>query len=251
MFADLEKLAPDPILGVTIAFRADPTPDKVDLGVGVYRDAHGQTPIPAAVREAERAVLSAQTEQDLRRPARQRGVQPADRGAGARSADRRGCASGWPRSRRWAAAARCALAPRSSRPRARSPWSTSARRPGRTTNRCWAAPGSRLQRYPYYDAAAHRLEFERMLDALGSIPPGNVVLLHGCCHNPTGADLAPPNGSRCRAAAAPFAHAVRGPGLPGPGRGSGARRDGAADHRRARARNAARDLVLEELRSLS
>src|SRR5678815_1516313 len=61
MFADLEKLAPDPILGVTIACRADRTPGKVDLGVGVYRDSHGQTPIPAAVREAERAVLSAQT----------------------------------------------------------------------------------------------------------------------------------------------------------------------------------------------
>jgi len=61
MFADLEYLAPDPILGVTIAFRADPTPNKVDLGVGVYRDARGQTPIPAAVREAEGAVLSGQT----------------------------------------------------------------------------------------------------------------------------------------------------------------------------------------------
>ena len=60
MFGKLEALPPDPILGVTAAFRRDPSPSKVDLGVGVYRDDAGLTPVPAAVREAERRVLAEQ-----------------------------------------------------------------------------------------------------------------------------------------------------------------------------------------------
>ena len=59
MFETLEPLAPDSILGVTIAYRRDTSPLKVDLGVGVYRDGSGNTPVPAAVREAERALIGA------------------------------------------------------------------------------------------------------------------------------------------------------------------------------------------------
>jgi len=190
MFADLEKLAPDPILGVTIAFRADPTPNKVDLGVGVYRDARGQTPIPAAVREAEGAVLSGQTSKTYVGP------------LGNAEFNQR--------------IAELALGPLMARLRERvatiqTVGGCGALRLGaeilkatgkdpvvHVSTPTWAnhepllgSSGLALQRYPYYDAAAHRLELERMLDALGSIPPGNVVLLHGCCHNPTGADLAP------------------------------------------------------------
>jgi len=190
MFADLEYLAPDPILGVTIAFRADPTPNKVDLGVGVYRDARGQTPIPAAVREAEGAVLSGQTSKTYVGP------------LGNAEFNQR--------------IAELALGPLMARLRERlatiqTVGGCGALRLGaeilkatrkdpvvHVSTPTWAnhepllgSSGLALQRYPYYDAAAHRLELERMLDALGSIPPGNVVLLHGCCHNPTGADLAP------------------------------------------------------------
>ena len=190
MFADLEKLAPDPILGVTIAFRADPTPNKVDLGVGVYRNARGETPIPAAVSEAERAVLSGQTSKTYVGP------------LGNAEFNQR--------------IAELALGPLMARLRERvatiqTVGGCGALRLGaeilkatgkdpvvHVSTPTWAnhepllgSSGLALQRYPYYDAAAHRLEFERMLDALGSIAPGNVVLLHGCCHNPTGADLAP------------------------------------------------------------
>ena len=190
MFADLEKLAPDPILGVTIAFRADPTPNKVDLGVGVYRNARGETPIPAAVSEAERAVLSGQTSKTYVGP------------LGNAEFNQR--------------IAELALGPLMARLRERvatiqTVGGCGALRLGaeilkatgkdpvvHVSTPTWAnhepllgSSGLALQRYPYYDAAAHRLELERMLDALGSIPPGNVVLLHGCCHNPTGADLAP------------------------------------------------------------
>jgi len=61
MFGNLEALPPDPILGVTAAFRRDADPGKVDLGVGVYRDEDGITPVPAAVREAERELIAGQT----------------------------------------------------------------------------------------------------------------------------------------------------------------------------------------------
>ena len=190
MFADLEKLAPDPILGVTIAFRADPTPGKVDLGVGVYRDSQGQTPIPTAVREAERAVLSAQTSKTYVGPLgnadfNQRIAELALGPLAGRLHDRvatiqtvGGCGA--------------------LRLGAEILKATRKEPVVHVSTPTWAnhepllgSSGLALQRYPYYDALTHRLEFERMLDTLGSVPPGNVVLLHGCCHNPTGADLAP------------------------------------------------------------
>ena len=61
MFGSLQILPPDPILGVTAAFRRDTDPNKVDLGVGVYRDEYGNTPVPDAVRVAEQAMLAEQT----------------------------------------------------------------------------------------------------------------------------------------------------------------------------------------------
>ncbi|HSW32305.1 MAG TPA: aminotransferase class I/II-fold pyridoxal phosphate-dependent enzyme, partial [Steroidobacteraceae bacterium] len=69
MFGNLETLPADPILGVTAAFRRDTAPDKVDLGVGVYRDDLGNTPVPSAIREAERELLAAQTSKTYVGPA--------------------------------------------------------------------------------------------------------------------------------------------------------------------------------------
>jgi len=57
MFERLELITADTILSLMAAFRADTDPHKVDLGVGVYRDDHGETPVPAAVRAAERALI--------------------------------------------------------------------------------------------------------------------------------------------------------------------------------------------------
>ncbi len=69
MFDSLQSLPPDPILGVNAAFRRDESPHKIDLGIGVYRDQAGNTPVPAAVREAERAILAAQTSKTYVGPA--------------------------------------------------------------------------------------------------------------------------------------------------------------------------------------
>ena len=57
MFNNLETLPPDPILGLSAAFKQDPRSEKIDLGVGVYKDAQGNTPVMAAVKEAERQFL--------------------------------------------------------------------------------------------------------------------------------------------------------------------------------------------------
>jgi aspartate aminotransferase len=61
MFEKLETLPPDPILGLSVAYREDPSPDKVDLSVGVYKDRGGITPVMAAVQEAESALIAAQS----------------------------------------------------------------------------------------------------------------------------------------------------------------------------------------------
>src|SRR5262245_2445080 len=188
MFANLEKLAPDPILGVTIAFRADRSDRKVDLGVGVYRDAEGLTPVPAAVHEAERTMLSTQTTKVYVGPLgnvefNQRLAELAlgpqmtalrDRIATIQTVG--GCGA----LRVGAEILRVA------RPETVVHVSTPT----------WAnheplvgSSGLPLKRYPYYDATAHRVEFDRMLDAIGSATAGDAVLLHACCHNPTGADL--------------------------------------------------------------
>ena len=61
MFESLTRVPPDPILGVSAAFQKDPSTDKVDLGVGVYKDEAGKTPVPRAVRRAEQDLIAAQT----------------------------------------------------------------------------------------------------------------------------------------------------------------------------------------------
>jgi len=188
MFANLEKLPPDPILGVTIAFRADTSDRKVDLGVGVYRDAEGLTPVPTAVREAEQSMLATQTtkvyvgplgnadfNQRLAELALGRGfAKLGDRIATIQTVG--GCGA----LRIGAEILRVA------RPETVVHVSTPT----------WAnheplvgSSGLPLKRYPYYDATAHRVEFDRMIDAIGSASSGDAVLLHACCHNPTGADL--------------------------------------------------------------
>jgi aspartate aminotransferase len=190
MFQSLEPLPPDPILGVTAAFRRDASPLKVDLGVGVYRDVAGNTPIPAAVRAAERALIEAQASKTYVGPAgnvdfNERIVDLA-LGPLAGSLKERiatiqtvgGCGA----LRLGAELLKVA------RPDAVV----------HVSDPTWAnhepllgSSGLRLERYPYYDAARHQVAFEAMLGYLSALPAGEVVLLHACCHNPTGADLAP------------------------------------------------------------
>ena len=190
MFGNLEALPPDPILGVTTAFRRDPDPGKVDLGVGVYRDEGGITPVPAAVRKAERELLDTQTTKTYVGPAGN--LEFNDRivalalGALAEGLKERtatiqtvgGCGA-----LRMGAELLHAAAPGAVVHVSEPTWANHEPLLGNS--------GIALRRYPYYDPATRGVAFDRMLARLEEVPAGDVVLLHACCHNPTGVDLDP------------------------------------------------------------
>jgi aspartate aminotransferase len=189
MLESLDRLPPDPILGLMAAYRADADPDKVDLGVGVYRDEAGETPILAAVKRAEAAVLAAQTTKSY--------VSSVGNVAfnGALEVLTLG-------------AAHSALAGNRVRT-IQAPGGCGALRLGAELIKASAAQtviyvstpswanhtpllggsGLKLARYPYYAPANGGIDFDAMVGTLELLPAGSVVLLQASCHNPTGADL--------------------------------------------------------------
>ena len=189
MLDRLNAVAPDPILGIIAAHAADPSPRKIDLGIGVYRDETGNTPILDSVRKAERILLDTETSKSYLGP---RGVPGFN------------------------SAMQDLIFGNSSEPSqqgrvrtVQTPGGTGALRVGADLVKAampgakvWASDptwanhvpllgnaGLKLETYPYYDGKARTVRFDAMLDALERAKPGDVVLLHGCCHNPTGADL--------------------------------------------------------------
>jgi aspartate/tyrosine/aromatic aminotransferase len=189
VFENLNRLAEDAILGVMTQYRADPSPSKIDLGVGVYRDASGATPVLECVRLAEHEILAAQTTKTYVAPAGRAEFNDAVvdlvLGAGhAAVAGRRTIAVQAPGgcgALRVGAELIRVCAPSASVHVSDPTWANHVPLIG--------GAGLRLARYPYYDAAAHRVAYEAMLGHLERAPAGDVVLLHACCHNPTGADL--------------------------------------------------------------
>ena len=192
LFERLERLKADSILALMAQFRADPSPDKVDLGVGVFRDLGGNTPVLECVRRAEGAVLAGQTTKsyvaaagrsEFNHAVTELVLGPSRRAIGlARLRTVQvpgGCGALRVGAELLAAAAPGAVVHVSD-----PTWGNHAPLLG--------GSGLRLARYPYYDAAAHRLRFDAMLEALDAAAAGDIVLLHACCHNPTGADLEPP-----------------------------------------------------------
>ncbi|WP_313527359.1 amino acid aminotransferase [Stutzerimonas kunmingensis] len=187
-FGQIPRVPGDPILGLLDLYRADTNPAKLDLGVGVYKDAQGLTPIPRAVKLAEqRLVDSEQTKSYIG------GHGDAQFGAlllrqvlGSRAIalgeQRAGCtqAPGGTGALRLAGEFIAKCLP------GRSIWLSDPTWPIHET--LFAAAGLRVQHYPYV-GADNRLDVDGMLATLQQVPPGDVVLLHACCHNPTGFDL--------------------------------------------------------------
>jgi aromatic-amino-acid transaminase len=179
----------DPILGLTEAFVADTRPGKVNLGVGIYYDETGRIPLLRAVREVEEA---------LAREARPRGYLPIDGLPAYTQATQKlvfGAESPL------LAAGRVATSQtvggsgalrvgaellRKALPQAKVAISSPSWENHRVV---FNAAGFEVVDYAYYDAATHGLDFAGMLADLGKLEPGTVVLLHACCHNPTGVDL--------------------------------------------------------------
>ena len=188
MFSQLKQMPADPILGLSVKFKADSNPNKIDLGAGVYKDDSGHTPVLACVKTAEQFRVENET------------------------------------SKAYLGSAGSALFNEKittlilgdhqviSDNRIRTistPGGTGALRvageliktsmPGATiwvSNPTWAnhqgvfkAAGLNVKTYPYYDYENKCLDFASMLEALKQIPKDDAVLLHACCHNPSGMDL--------------------------------------------------------------
>jgi len=187
-FATVTRVPGDPILGLLDAYRADPNPAKLDLGVGVYKDALGLTPIPRAVKQAEqRLVDSEQTKSYIGGHGdplfgEQLLQLVLGEGSPALVDKRAGCTQtpGGTGALRLVGDFLAKCLP------GRSLWLSDPTWPIHET--LFAAARLKVEHYPYVDAA-NRLDVPAMLETLSRIPRGDVVLLHACCHNPTGYDL--------------------------------------------------------------
>ena len=186
MLESLAAAPPDPILSISREFRADPREDKLDLGVGVYRDGDGRTPVMEAVHEAERLDWEAQ---DSKAYLDQIGNEGFNRAMSALV-----LGEGFDPDRTFAVQAPggCgALRLHVELIRRLNPWATVwVSDPTWPNHRAIvSAGGLAIATYPYYAAVTGTLLIEEMTGALEQAKPGDAVIVHACCHNPTGADL--------------------------------------------------------------
>jgi len=186
---DAVEMAPrDPILGLNEQFLADPNPAKVNLGVGVYYDENGKLPLLRCIREAEKMMIEAP---------QPRGYLPID-GIAAYDAATQALVFGDAAARREGRIATIQAVGGTGglkvgadllqrlNPAARVLISE----PSWENHRAlFEGAGFEVRTYPYYDAATKGVDFEAMRAALAAAAPGTVVVLHACCHNPTGCDL--------------------------------------------------------------
>jgi aromatic-amino-acid transaminase len=186
MFENLSAPAPDKIFRLTGQFAADPRPDKVDLLVGIYRTAEGTTPVMRAVKEAEARILETQDTKSYlsfdgdplfigaMRDLILGDAVPATRVAGV------GAVGGT------SALRQILELVRTLRPEARV-WVSDPSWPihAAMVDHLGLARGT----YRYLDRGSNALDRDGMLADLSKAGPGDVIVLHGCCHNPSGADL--------------------------------------------------------------
>lgn len=188
MFASVSVQPPDAIFGLLEAFAADSNPQKINLSVGVYKDAQGRTPILNVVREAEKRLLTDETSKAYRPIA--------------------GDPIYGELVRKLLFGADAALVSDGRAQTAHCPGGTGALRvvgdylaKNHPNSRIWVSDptwanhhgifgsaGLQTLKYSYFDPATHGLNFEAMMKSLEEVQAEDVVLLHGCCHNPTGVD---------------------------------------------------------------
>lgn len=189
IFAAVEMAPRDPILGLNEQFNADPNPAKVNLGVGVYTDENGKLPLLACVAAAEKQLVEAQ---------KARGYLPID---GIAAYDKAVQALVFGADSEAVTSGRVATVQalggtgglklgadflKKVNPGAKVLISD----PSWENHRAlFTNAGFPVETYPYYDAAARGIDFDGMLAALNAAAAGTVVVLHACCHNPTGYDL--------------------------------------------------------------
>ncbi len=189
MFESFAPAPPDPILGLTEAFKADPNPAKVNLGVGVYQDETGRTPVLPSVKAAETALIGTETTKGYLPiagdPDYARRVEALVFGAERESALRERARTAYAPGGTGALRVGADLVVDSAG-RGRGAWISSPTWPNHRG--LFAAAGFEVRDYPYFDPATSSLRREAFLEALRAVPAGDVVVLHAGCHNPTGVD---------------------------------------------------------------
>ncbi len=188
MFENVQSAPPDPILGLSEAFNKDPRAHKINLSVGVYKDAAGATPILPTVREAERRLLESQKSKSYKPiegdPAYGKLVRELLFGKGSDLID-------------GGLAATCHTPGGTGALRLAADFLAKQNKAGKVwiSDPTWAnhpqvfeAAGLTCVKYGYFDAKTNGLDFAAMISSLEKATRGDVVLLHACCHNPTGVD---------------------------------------------------------------
>ncbi len=189
LFSAIPMAPRDPILGITESFNTDPNPEKINLGVGVYYDDNGKVPLLKCVQQAEAMMLGKAIPHTYLPidglPAFNVAVQKMVFGEGSRVIQEKRVVT------------------------AQSLGGTGALRIGADfvsrfssnsqvwiSNPSWEnhralfeADGFTVHSYPYYDPATRNIDFNGMMATLKSMPSGSTIVLHACCHNPTGLDL--------------------------------------------------------------
>jgi len=188
MFESISAAPADPILGLADLYRADDRPNKINLGIGVYKDETGKTPVLTSVKKAEQYLLENETSKNYLSidglPDFARCTQELLFGKGnaliasgrARTAQTPGGTG----------ALRVAADFLSTQTAVKRVWVSNPSWPNHKN--VFNAAGLEVCEYQYYDAANHTLDFDGMLASLKEVKAGDVVLFHGCCHNPTGID---------------------------------------------------------------
>ena len=188
MFDAIQAAPPDAILGLTEAFRGDGNPDKVNLTVGVYKDETGATPILESVKVAEARLLEGEASKgylpigglgefcDLTQAlyfgddhevvsSKRASTFQTPGGTGALRVAADFIHQNFPSASIW-----CSTPTWPNHPKV------------------FKAAGVNVENYPYFDAGSHGVNIDGMLEAINAAPAGDVICLHACCHNPTGAD---------------------------------------------------------------
>ncbi|WP_276726075.1 amino acid aminotransferase [Pantoea septica] len=188
MFESISAAPADPILGLADLFRADDRPHKINLGIGVYKDETGNTPVLTSVKKAEQYLLENETTKnylsidglaDFARCTQELlfgAEKPLIAAGRARTAQTPGGTG----------ALRVAADFLATQTTVKRVWVSNPSWPNHKN--VFNAAGLEVCEYDYYDAENHQLDFGGMLAALQEAKAGDVVLFHGCCHNPTGID---------------------------------------------------------------
>ncbi|AUX92979.1 amino acid aminotransferase [Mixta gaviniae] len=188
MFENISAAPADPILGLADLFRADDRPNKINLGIGVYKDETGQTPVLTSVKKAEQYLLENETTKNYLSID---GLADFARCTQALLFGQDSAIISEKRARTaqtpgGTGALRVAADFLATQTEAKRIWISNPSWPNHKN--VFSAAGLEVCEYHYYDAENHQLDFDAMLASLRGAKAGDVVLFHGCCHNPTGID---------------------------------------------------------------